>query len=1171
MSRSARFFFICGLFVLVSVLVTLHAVHAVQFTPINHRVVDAEYSRQLDKIVTISTTPKNQLHIYDPETGQDVAVDLPKPPTCVSVGPDGLHAAVGHDTLISYIDLASPSLIRTYPVSIDVFDIVLAGNGYVYPFQGGYNNVHVKSINLQTGAETSSNGYVYGRTHVRLHPGGQAIYGADNGISPSDIEKYGIAEGTAAVLYDSPYHGDFPIGGDLWISDDGMKIFTKCGRIFRASADSARDMVYNGSIPGVSYISSLAQHDQVDNVLVIPQDFNPVDYPDQVWIYDEDFLQLQSKVTLPRFSVGSSSFAGQGRYVFFNASGDRYYVIGQADSKSGLSLDFGVAAYSLDASMVMYSFQAGAGTGGWISPAGDLSVNQYGSQVFAIVPDKGFEIADVVVDGVSVGKKSSLSFDSITANHTISASFIASTASELRYRMLSHRVVDAEYNRHTDTIVSVSSIPLKQLHIYDPAAGTETLLDLPLAPTCVSIGPDGLHAAVGHDGWISYIDLTVPELIKTYPVSTEVFDIVLAGNGYVYAYPSVNETIGIRSINLQTGEETDHSGYPGSWAGSRIRLQPGGQALYAASSSYIVQRFNIAEGTAAYQYIGAIDYQTKGNLWFSEDGSEIFIGGGNVLRSSNVQSEDMAYNGSLTGLTSIAGLDHSLAAGKIAALPDDTTAQAGKVWVYDDNYLNPIRQINISKLSVDGKSYGSHGRFVFFNLAGDRFYVLAQADSNSGLPIDWAVVRYQTEAESFTIAASASDGGTISPAGSTTVLEGSSLTYTITANPGYTLAALTVDGATVGIPLTYTFSSIDSDHTISAVFTHFDYFGMQAGNHQEFNVKFATGSSQAGMADISSSGGSYLVQQNLDGTQSTSKYQVNSNGLFMERMESAGTTITFSEALPYVKTPLAAKVSWSANTAVSIDGASGTAKITAKVSPMVLVNVPAGYFLAYPIAYTLKFSGRGGTASTVWTDYFAPYFGAVKTSYTRSGIKSVELTGFAMGGGRATTAPPIIRVISPKSAARGSHIQITGYQFGSSQGSGTVRIGNVDCDQIVSWTDTAIECIVPDTATSGAVIVLTDTWTSNNSVALTVTIPPVATGVTPSSGKRGSVVQVLGQNFGTVKGKVKFGTAAATIKQWSAGSITCTVPGSLRPGTYSITVINSQGQSVLPGAFTVIK
>ena len=174
-----------------------------------------------------------------------------------------------------------------------------------------------------------------------------------------------------------------------------------------------------------------------------------------------------------------------------------------------------------------------------------------------------------------------------------------------------------------------------------------------------------------------------------------------------------------------------------------------------------------------------------------------------------------------------------------------------------------------------------------------------------------------------------------------------------------------------------------------------------------------------------------------------------------------------------------------------------------------------------------------------------------------------------MGAGTVSFPPPVVTGTYPASATAGSTVTINGFQFGSSQGTSVVRIGNVNCDQILSWTDTQIQCIVPDTASSGAVIVVTDTWTSNDSV--TLKIPPQITSVAPSSGTRRSTVQIAGINFGAVRGKVKFGSVRAAVTQWSDTSISCIVPASAHPGTCPVTVINSQGQSVLPGAFTVVK
>lgn len=70
----------------------------------------------------------------------------------------------------------------------------------------------------------------------------------------------------------------------------------------------------------------------------------------------------------------------------------------------------------------------------------------------------------------------------------------------------------------------------------------------------------------------------------------------------------------------------------------------------------------------------------------------------------------------------------------------------------------------------------------------------------------------------FTISASAGPGGTISPAGTSTVTGGGSKTYTITPKIGYAIWSVQVDGAGVGAVSAYTFSAVNANHTIKALF-----------------------------------------------------------------------------------------------------------------------------------------------------------------------------------------------------------------------------------------------------------------------------------------------------------------------------------------------------------------
>ncbi len=73
--------------------------------------------------------------------------------------------------------------------------------------------------------------------------------------------------------------------------------------------------------------------------------------------------------------------------------------------------------------------------------------------------------------------------------------------------------------------------------------------------------------------------------------------------------------------------------------------------------------------------------------------------------------------------------------------------------------------------------------------------------------------------DTYTITASAGDGGSISPSGSVSVREGLDKTFTITPGSGYHISDVLVDGTSVGAVSSYTFEDVQSKHTIEAVFS----------------------------------------------------------------------------------------------------------------------------------------------------------------------------------------------------------------------------------------------------------------------------------------------------------------------------------------------------------------
>ena len=103
-------------------------------------------------------------------------------------------------------------------------------------------------------------------------------------------------------------------------------------------------------------------------------------------------------------------------------------------------------------------------------------------------------------------------------------------------------------------------------------------------------------------------------------------------------------------------------------------------------------------------------------------------------------------------------------------------------------------------VTVDGKSEGVVTSHTFTNVTSDR------------------EIEAAFEINTYTITATAGEGGSISPSGEVKAQHGESQTFTIEPDPGYYIVSMMVDGTSVGATSTYTFPNVESDHTISAIF-----------------------------------------------------------------------------------------------------------------------------------------------------------------------------------------------------------------------------------------------------------------------------------------------------------------------------------------------------------------
>ena len=132
---------------------------------------------------------------------------------------------------------------------------------------------------------------------------------------------------------------------------------------------------------------------------------------------------------------GTTTVAGGSSQTFSIAPGTGYSIAGvlvdgvSVGAVSAYTFTNVAANHTISASFVAatttYTITASAGANGTITPSGTTTVNSGASQSFTITPGTGYRVADVLVDGVTAGAVTTYTFSNVKANHTISASFVA--------------------------------------------------------------------------------------------------------------------------------------------------------------------------------------------------------------------------------------------------------------------------------------------------------------------------------------------------------------------------------------------------------------------------------------------------------------------------------------------------------------------------------------------------------------------------------------------------------------------------------------------------------------------------------------------------------------------------------------------------------------------------
>ena len=321
---------------------------------------------------------------------------------------------------------------------------------------------------------------------------------------------------------------------------------------------------------------------------------------------------------------------------------------------------------------------------------------------------------------------------------------------------LSFRPLATRYDRALDRLVFISDGPAR-LHLYDPVAQTDVQIALPLTPTCLTLSSDGQFAAVGHDAWLSYVDLGAQAVVSTWPISATAGDVVLGdpvsivdpatqiarATRFAYVFPSSDQWVAIHNLDLGNGaEKLSESIY----AGMRAVLQPGTNHIFGVTANLSpaqIYRFDldpatgVAGGNVQSPYWG--DHPMGWPLWSSSDGLQLLTGSGTRFRT-----QDLTYAGSVALPASTTGGYQGV--GWADFSPDGAhwliqpSASDTSLVTVDSQFLASPAEVAYPPFIHANGSYPLHGKWVFYDGSGARKIVVAQADAAANALFDFTVL-----------------------------------------------------------------------------------------------------------------------------------------------------------------------------------------------------------------------------------------------------------------------------------------------------------------------------------------------------------------------------------------------------------------------------------------------
>lgn len=516
---------------------------------------------------------------------------------------------------------------------------------------------------------------------------------------------------------------------------------------------------------------------------------------------------------------------------------------------------------------VTYEIEATVGANGTISPSGTTTVNEGANQTYTITPADCYQVADVLVNGSSVGSVETYTFTNVTANHTISASFSqivysvsvnAGTGGNIAAANLVNCGNDYTFTVNPDACyeietVSVNGTPVTLSgnsytvnNVTDDLTieATFTIIEYDVTTNAGTGGSITVNNTVNCDDNLTFtVDADVCNEITT--VTVNGVPVSLTGNSYTIN--NVTQDITINALfdiisytvtanagaggsidvadNVNCGENLVITFIPDACY-EVVSADINGTPITVTGNSYTVN--NVTENisinatyTIADNFIISTNAETGGNISTSASVVEC---GDDV---SFTVTPDACYE---IGIVTVNGTPVTLVGGSYTIT--NVTAE-----IVIAATFNQIMYEVATNAGTGGAINGAGtqigcGENLTFTVDADECYQVETITLNGNvLPITGEAYSINNisgdmtiEATfsllSYTITANAGTGGNINPQGNIVADCGTNQNFTITPNDNYIILDVMVNGTSVGAVSNYEFANITNNAAIIATFQY---------------------------------------------------------------------------------------------------------------------------------------------------------------------------------------------------------------------------------------------------------------------------------------------------------------------------------------------------------------